>query len=81
MRGFASHDSQFSDAGLPSQQVTLEGTVIGDAQPAFEYVSGPGSLTQTGSDTWVYDFGTVYQGDPSLAADFLVANTASPPAR
>jgi hypothetical protein len=77
---FASHDNQFADAGLPSQQVTLEGTVIGDAAPAFDDVGGAGSLTQTGADTWVYDFGTVYSGSSPLAAQFDLANTASPPA-
>ena len=77
---FASHDSQFADAGLPGEQVTLLGTVIGDAVPAFQYVGGAGSLTQTGADTYVYNFGTVAAKSPALAAQFDVANLAADPA-
>ena len=76
----ASQNGEMADYILDAVNVTLLGQVNEFANPAFDFVSGNGSLS--GSDTsYLLDFGTIVEGTSSVfTADLGILNDVVAPA-
>ena len=69
-----------SDSNGESAAPALVGvTIDGPAQPAFEQVSGLGTLTQTGANAWTLDLDTIALNSGPVTVGFGVANVAPSP--
>jgi hypothetical protein len=73
-----SHDADLADVNLGSTAVNLQATVNNYAKPVFEFDTGVGSLSGSGT-TYTLNFGTVTQGSGSLTADLDVTNLTNGP--
>ena len=76
---FSSHDSAQADvAALGDSNVVLEATVENYAQAGVALSGGAGTLTQTGTDTYVLNFGSLGAGSKggAVTADLSVSNIA-----
>jgi len=75
--GFASHDTALTDLALATLPITVTGTVVNYATAAVEKLSGAGTLTATGTNTYSLNVGTVALGATAPTADLEVLNAAT----